>query len=126
MHSRYWAAATVLAAVAAFSVLNPRASLLGACHAASAIARRVNIGLDWGPQGAPQQRPDGDVELPDVELPDGLPRRPAGDVELQHGMRSFVVPPCSSCGGVLKPNVVFCEGPCFALPMVTCASMGLP
>lgn len=44
-----------------------------------------------------------------MELPDGLPRRPDGDVELSHGMRDFRVPPCASCGGFLKPNVVFCE-----------------
>lgn len=32
--------------------------------------------------------------------------RPDGDVELDH-TRDFVVPPCASCGGVLKPHVVF-------------------
>ena len=108
----------------AFSVVGPE--LLGV-HVMSRLPAP-----DWlsalagqGLQGAPRQRPDGDVELPDVELPDGLPRRPDGDVELQHGMRSFVVPPCSSCGGVLKPNVVFCKRPCLPRPMVTCALMGL-
>ncbi|XP_014237942.1 NAD-dependent protein deacylase Sirt4-like [Trichogramma pretiosum] len=34
--------------------------------------------------------------------------RPDGDVELtQEQADGFVVPPCSSCGGILKPNIVF-------------------
>ena len=33
--------------------------------------------------------------------------RPDGDVELQDAGKGFVVPPCRSCGGFLKPNVVF-------------------
>jgi NAD-dependent SIR2 family protein deacetylase len=32
--------------------------------------------------------------------------RPDGDVELED-TRDFVVPDCASCGGVLKPDVVF-------------------
>ena len=51
----------------------------------------------------PVVRPDGDVELPD-----GVLRRPDGDVELTDDMQSgFLVPPCPTCGGILKPNVVF-------------------
>jgi NAD-dependent deacetylase sirtuin 4 len=34
-------------------------------------------------------------------------RRPDGDVELRDAGRSFLVPPCAGCGGVLKPDVVF-------------------
>ena len=34
-------------------------------------------------------------------------RRPDGDVELRDAGEGFVVPPCPSCGGVLKPDVVF-------------------
>jgi hypothetical protein len=34
-------------------------------------------------------------------------RRPDGDVEVADAGHAFVVPPCSSCGGVLKPDVVF-------------------
>ena len=44
-------------------------------------------------------RPDGDAQ-PDV-------RRPDGDMEVADGGRGFRVPPCSACGGVLKPHVVF-------------------
>jgi len=48
-------------------------------------------------------QPDGDVELPD-----GVLRRPDGDVELSDEFqKTFRVPPCPRCGGVLKPNVVF-------------------
>jgi NAD-dependent SIR2 family protein deacetylase len=36
----------------------------------------------------------------------GLEMRPDGDVELEE-TASFVVPDCDSCGGVLKPDVVF-------------------
>ena len=47
--------------------------------------------------------PDGDVQLPD-----GVLRRPDGDVELSDEFqKTFRVPPCPRCGGVLKPNVVF-------------------
>ena len=45
------------------------------------------------------RRPDGDVDIP--------VRRPDGDVELRTAGTSFVVPPCASCGGILKPYVVF-------------------
>ena len=49
------------------------------------------------------------VAPPDVvELPDGVLRRPDGDVELSDKFqKTFRVPPCPRCGGVLKPNVVF-------------------
>lgn len=33
--------------------------------------------------------------------------RPDGDVELQDAGKGFAIPPCESCGGILKPNVVF-------------------
>jgi NAD-dependent SIR2 family protein deacetylase len=41
-----------------------------------------------------------------VDRPEDLVARPDGDVELDETER-FVVPPCESCGGVLKPDVVF-------------------
>lgn len=44
-------------------------------------------------------QPDGEVDIP--------VRRPDGDVELKGAGEHFYFPPCSSCGGVLKPNVVF-------------------
>lgn len=34
-------------------------------------------------------------------------RRPDGDIELQDAGDHFTVPPCESCGGRLKPDVVF-------------------
>ncbi len=34
-------------------------------------------------------------------------RRPDGDVELQDAGQGFHVPSCDTCGGVLKPHVVF-------------------
>lgn len=34
-------------------------------------------------------------------------RRPDGDVELVDAGHAFKVPPCDSCGGILKPDVVF-------------------
>ena len=33
--------------------------------------------------------------------------RPDGDVELRDAGKGFLIPPCDSCGGILKPNVVF-------------------
>lgn len=34
--------------------------------------------------------------------------KPDGDVELQAGdEQSFIVPPCGTCGGIIKPDVVF-------------------
>ena len=41
-----------------------------------------------------------------IERHDAAPARPDGDVELDE-TADFVVPACSSCGGVLKPDVVF-------------------
>ena len=51
--------------------------------------------------GKSRERSDSDEmdEIPVV--------RPDGDVELQDAGRGFRVPPCDSCGGILKPNVVF-------------------
>ena len=44
----------------------------------------------------------------EVELPDGVLLRPDGDVELtDEFQKTFRVPPCPLCGGILKPNVVF-------------------
>jgi hypothetical protein len=41
------------------------------------------------------------TELDAIALPDG-------DADLDHlDFSGFVVPPCASCGGVLKPDVVF-------------------
>lgn len=34
-------------------------------------------------------------------------RRPDGDVELRDAGVAFTVPPCPSCGGILKPDVTF-------------------
>ena len=46
-----------------------------------------------------------------VQDPDHIPvRRPDGDVELADAGDNFVVPPCSHCGGALKPDVVFFGG----------------
>ena len=44
-------------------------------------------------------QPDGEVDIP--------VRRPDGDVELKGAGEHFFFPPCSNCGGILKPNVVF-------------------
>ena len=44
-------------------------------------------------------QPDGEVDIP--------VRRPDGDVELKGAGEHFYFPPCSECGGILKPNVVF-------------------
>lgn len=44
-------------------------------------------------------QPDGEVDIP--------VRRPDGDVELKGAGEHFFFPPCSECGGILKPNVVF-------------------
>merc|ERR1712062_619061 len=38
-------------------------------------------------------------------------QRPDGDIELSMSLvEKFMVPPCSSCGGILKPDVVFFGG----------------
>jgi NAD-dependent SIR2 family protein deacetylase len=38
----------------------------------------------------------------------GSPIKPDGDVDLSdEGLSSFVVPPCTSCRGIVKPHVVF-------------------
>ena len=51
-------------------------------------ARLAALNPGWGDRHADVEvRPDGDVELSDTS--------------------GFVVPPCESCGGVLKPDVVF-------------------
>ena len=52
------------------------------------------------------QRPDGDAELPG-RTQQAQQQRPDGDMEVADGGRSFRVPPCSSCGGILKPSVVY-------------------
>ncbi|KAK9799357.1 hypothetical protein WJX73_000370 [Symbiochloris irregularis] len=71
---------------------------------AGAAERMNKIGSDERGQasakaGAAVRRPDGDVEWP--------VRRPDGDVELRDAGHGFYVPPCTACGGPLKPDVVF-------------------
>ena len=63
------------------------------------------------------QRPDGDAQ-PAV-------RRPDGDMEMADGGRGFRVPPCSACGGVLKPHVVF-FGDGERLCLCMCVALHLP
>ena len=46
------------------------------------------------------------AENPWIEQPDSFVLAPDGDVEVADASR-FVVPECSVCGGVLKPDVVF-------------------
>lgn len=46
------------------------------------------------------------LENPWVELDDAARLSPDGDVEVA-GIEDFVIPACSVCGGVLKPDVVF-------------------
>ena len=41
-----------------------------------------------------------------LESPDAVELSPDGDVEI-HDVDAFVIPDCSVCGGVLKPDVVF-------------------
>ena len=43
---------------------------------------------------------------PSLGLPDTFSINPDGDAEV-HDIDQFLVPPCSVCGGMLKPNVVF-------------------
>jgi NAD-dependent SIR2 family protein deacetylase len=62
------------------------------CHARSSRSRRpermAELNPGWGERHADVEvRPDGDVDLGETS--------------------GFVVPTCSSCGGVLKPDVVF-------------------
>jgi NAD-dependent SIR2 family protein deacetylase len=66
------------------------------CMACSAASRRadfqdelVHLNAAW-------------IELDGPILPDG-----DADIDLHLGFSNFVVPPCKSCGGVLKPDVVF-------------------
>ena len=51
--------------------------------------------------GQDREREDSD-ELDEIPIV-----RPDGDVELQDAGKGFLIPPCESCGGILKPNVVF-------------------
>jgi NAD-dependent SIR2 family protein deacetylase len=46
------------------------------------------------------------ADNPWLESPDAVELSPDGDVEIQD-VDAFVVPDCSVCGGVLKPDVVF-------------------
>jgi len=46
------------------------------------------------------------ADNPWLESPDAVELSPDGDVEI-HDVDSFVIPECSVCGGVLKPDVVF-------------------
>ncbi|MEO6200969.1 MAG: Sir2 family NAD-dependent protein deacetylase [Cryobacterium sp.] len=43
---------------------------------------------------------------PSLSLPDAFSINPDGDAEV-HDIDEFLVPSCSVCGGMLKPNVVF-------------------
>jgi hypothetical protein len=54
------------------------------------------------PHTSPRTSPRPPPQLTQVPV-----RRPDGDVELRDAGSSFIVPPCSSCGGILKPDVVF-------------------
>jgi len=47
-----------------------------------------------------------EADNPWITVPDGVALGPDGDV-LPHSSDGFVVPECSVCGGVLKPDVVF-------------------
>lgn len=60
----------------------------GQGYARADIASRLSAGNPWldAPDGA-QLGPDGDVEVADID--------------------AFVVPDCTLCGGVLKPDIVF-------------------
>lgn len=41
-----------------------------------------------------------------LDTPDAVELSPDGDVEI-HDVASFVIPDCTNCGGMLKPDVVF-------------------
>ena len=58
-------------------------------HATASVVQEGNVIM----------QPDGEVDIP--------VRRPDGDVELKGAGEHFFFPPCSLCGGILKPNVVF-------------------
>ena len=46
------------------------------------------------------------ADNPWLESPDAVELSPDGDVEI-HDVDAFVIPDCSVCGGILKPDVVF-------------------
>jgi NAD-dependent SIR2 family protein deacetylase len=46
------------------------------------------------------------VENPWLDVPNSGALGPDGDVDFSH-IRDFVVPACTVCGGILKPDVVF-------------------
>ncbi|NYF10683.1 NAD-dependent SIR2 family protein deacetylase [Leifsonia sp. AK011] len=46
------------------------------------------------------------ADNPWLESPDAVELSPDGDVEI-HDVDGFVIPDCSVCGGILKPDVVF-------------------
>jgi NAD-dependent SIR2 family protein deacetylase len=46
------------------------------------------------------------ADNPWLESPDAVELSPDGDVEI-HDVEAFVIPDCSVCGGILKPDVVF-------------------
>lgn len=46
------------------------------------------------------------ADNPWIELPENVTLSPDGDVEVTH-VDDFVIPDCTVCGGVLKPDVVF-------------------
>ena len=75
------------------SINNLRNSLFSK-HPSSTPGLQIAAGKD-------REREDSD-ELDEIPIV-----RPDGDVELQDAGKGFLIPPCDSCGGILKPNVVF-------------------
>lgn len=47
-----------------------------------------------------------EADNPWIEVPENVPLGPDGDV-LPESTTGFVIPPCTVCGGMLKPDVVF-------------------
>eukprot|EP00887_Chlorella_sp_A99_P005554 scaffold1.g5554.t1 len=82
--------------------LNPEAAAAARALAASADAERDDVER-LARAGTAEPVPPGFRERAGPAL-----QRPDGDVELSADTSAgFVVPPCPSCGGVLKPDVVF-------------------
>ena len=60
----------------------------GQLYARASIAERIGAANEW------------------LETPDAVELSPDGDVQIQD-VAAFVVPECTVCGGMLKPDVVF-------------------
>lgn len=71
----------------------------GACHHYRGGQVNQRMTCPCLQEGNVIMQPDGEVDIP--------VRRPDGDVELKGAGEHFFFPPCSNCGGILKPNVVF-------------------